>query len=113
MTWNEYMVIGNRFREQVGNDVLRFEPNLCATEIRLVLIANQLHVLCKDALEVSTNFYQCIIAKRQIGMNGNTDAGLEMAVVFVFFNHVQWNSTMCPKHFAVLGIDASGIALEA
>ena len=70
VTGNEDVVIGNRFGKQVRNYLFRFEPNLRAAEIGLVLIANQLYIFGKNTFKVAAYFDERIVAKRKICVNG-------------------------------------------
>lgn len=109
---NEEMVVGNGVGEQVRDDVACLEPYLRATEVRLVLVACERDILRKDTGKVAVHFHQCVVAKRQVGVQGDTDARLEMRLVLVTLCHIQRNGAVRPQHLARIRVHAGRVALE-
>ena len=75
MTLDQYMVIGQRVRQQIlTHDRCRLDPDLCTAHVLLVLTTRHFHVHGQQTLQVMTQLNQRIVACP----SGKIRAGLPM-----------------------------------
>ena len=86
---------------------------MCAAKVRFVLVACELNVFSKDAVEVAADFHERVVSSRQFAMNSHADARLKVGVVAVLGGHAQWYGAVGKQHLAATRVDACRIGLKA